>query len=231
MNIHEVEQLLNISKSSIRYYDRIGLLTPERKENGYRDFSQEDIQRLRSIIVLRNAMIPLKTIRELLEHHQDLQPVLETQKTELQCKAQQLIDAEKLCNTIISDLHCGMVFDADRYLQFDNEIHDVDNDWTFYTSLQQIYNLHPFGLPIPQTENKIIAVLSQLILLIFVRTVIYTAFFGAEIGIVFGTCIPVLYFLISVFLLMLSKRRNYTHLNHFMIHHLSEVGLLCCVIF
>lgn len=230
MDIHEVEQLLNISKSSIRYYDRIGLLTPERKENGYRDFSQEDIQRLRSIIVLRNAMIPLKIIRELLEHHQDLQPVLETQKSELQCKAQQLIDAENLCNTIISDLHSGLVFDANRYLQLSTDIHDVDNDWTFYTSLQQMYNLHPFGLPMPQTENKIIAVFAQLMLLIFVRTVIYTAFFGTGIGIIFGTCIPALYFLLSGFLLMLSKRRAYTHLNHFINYHLSEVGLLLCVI-
>ncbi len=230
MNIHEVEQLLDISKSSIRYYDRIGLLTPERKDNGYRDFSQEDIQRLRSIIVLRNAMVPLKTIHELLDEHQELQPVLEAHKSELQRKTKQLITAENLCNTIISDLHDGIKFDADRYLHTRNNNRDMDNDWTLQIAFQQMYNLRPFGLPMLQTENKIFAVFSQLMLLILIRTTLFTVFFGMGIGIGLGTCIPVIYFLSSSFLVILSKRKNNSSINYFINYHLSELGLLFCVL-
>ena len=48
MKINEVEQQVNITKKNIRFYEQQGLLNPRRNtENGYRDYSKEDVDELK----------------------------------------------------------------------------------------------------------------------------------------------------------------------------------------
>ena len=55
----------DISISKIRYLEDQGLLTPERTQGGYRLFSEEDVERLETILRLqRDEFLPLKVIRE-----------------------------------------------------------------------------------------------------------------------------------------------------------------------
>jgi Cu(I)-responsive transcriptional regulator len=46
MNISEVEARTGLPVKTIRYYEEIGLVTPARKANGYRDFAQSDAHKL-----------------------------------------------------------------------------------------------------------------------------------------------------------------------------------------
>ena len=41
MTIKEIEALSGMSRANIRYYETEGFLSPERRENGYRDYSEE----------------------------------------------------------------------------------------------------------------------------------------------------------------------------------------------
>ena len=53
MRIKEVEDLVGITKKNIRFYEKEGLLTPGRElENSYRDYTEEDVSRLRIIKLL-----------------------------------------------------------------------------------------------------------------------------------------------------------------------------------
>jgi DNA-binding transcriptional MerR regulator len=55
----------DVSISKIRYLEGEGLLTPKRTEGGYRLFSEEDVERLRTILRLqRDEFLPLRVIRE-----------------------------------------------------------------------------------------------------------------------------------------------------------------------
>ncbi|MGH3000362.1 MAG: transcriptional regulator FtsR [Gaiellaceae bacterium] len=55
----------DVSISKIRYLEGEGLLTPKRTEGGYRLFSEEDLERLRTILRLqRDEFLPLRVIRE-----------------------------------------------------------------------------------------------------------------------------------------------------------------------
>ena len=55
MKINEVEQQAGITKRNIRFYEQQGLLSPKRNgENGYRDYSEEDVAELKKI-KLRNG--------------------------------------------------------------------------------------------------------------------------------------------------------------------------------
>lgn len=53
MEIKEVENLLSVSRSNIRFYEKQGLLDPKRGKNNYRNYSEADVAMLRKIIVLR----------------------------------------------------------------------------------------------------------------------------------------------------------------------------------
>ena len=55
----------DVSISKIRYLEGEGLLSPKRTEGGYRLFSEDDLERLRTILRLqRDEFLPLRVIRE-----------------------------------------------------------------------------------------------------------------------------------------------------------------------
>lgn len=63
--IKEAANLLNLTPTTLRYYDKEGLLPfIGRKESGYRMFSEGDIMMLRVIECLKKTGMPLKEIRQ-----------------------------------------------------------------------------------------------------------------------------------------------------------------------
>ena len=66
MKINEVERLVGITKGNIRFYEKEGLLTPGRNsENGYRDYSEEDLRTLEKIKLLRRLGVTIEELRAL----------------------------------------------------------------------------------------------------------------------------------------------------------------------
>ena len=53
------------------YYMEQGLVSPAIQENGYRDFSQEDVMRLQKISVLRNLGLSVAEIQKFLSHQEE----------------------------------------------------------------------------------------------------------------------------------------------------------------
>jgi MerR family transcriptional regulator, thiopeptide resistance regulator len=66
--IGKLAREFNLSRSTLLYYDSIGLLSPaERGESNYRFYSDEDCERLEQIAVYRQAGLSLRQIKELLD--------------------------------------------------------------------------------------------------------------------------------------------------------------------
>ncbi len=66
--IKEVSEMLHIPASTIRYYDKEGLLPEiERKASGYRLFTEENLRALRLIECLKSTGMPIKDIRTFFE--------------------------------------------------------------------------------------------------------------------------------------------------------------------
>ena len=54
MKINEVEAAVGVTKKNIRFYEEEGLISPRREPgNGYRSYSEADVERLRRIKLLR----------------------------------------------------------------------------------------------------------------------------------------------------------------------------------
>lgn len=65
MNINEVSNKLDISKDTLRYWEKIGLLPPvKRNASGYRDYSDRDANWVYYIKALRNAGMSIERLLE-----------------------------------------------------------------------------------------------------------------------------------------------------------------------
>lgn len=62
------QEFPDVTVSKIRFLESEGLITPQRTASGYRRFTEQDVERLRYILVTqRDNYLPLKVIREQLE--------------------------------------------------------------------------------------------------------------------------------------------------------------------
>ncbi|CAI2614933.1 MerR family transcriptional regulator [Apilactobacillus apinorum] len=65
MNINEVSKKLSISKDTIRYWEKIGLLPSiPRNASGYREYSQKEFNWVYYIKALRNAGMSIERLLE-----------------------------------------------------------------------------------------------------------------------------------------------------------------------
>lgn len=71
MYINEAGKLSGTTKKAIEYYCMRDLIKPCFSENGYRVFSEEDVERLRKISLLRSLRLSVEEIREILDGHDD----------------------------------------------------------------------------------------------------------------------------------------------------------------
>lgn len=67
MMIHEVLSQTGLTRKAIEYYIDQGLVCPKTKENGYREFSEADVLRFKSIAAYRRLDISVSQIREILD--------------------------------------------------------------------------------------------------------------------------------------------------------------------
>ena len=66
--IKEAAEIMNVTPTTLRYYDKQGLLPfMGRRESGYRIFSENDILMLRVIECLKKSGMPIKDIRQFTE--------------------------------------------------------------------------------------------------------------------------------------------------------------------
>ncbi|MEO1397341.1 MAG: Cu(I)-responsive transcriptional regulator [Pseudomonadota bacterium] len=71
MNIGEAAKQSLLPPKTIRYYEDIELVHPLRAENGYRDYSQKDVHRLRFLQRSRNLGFTIEECRLLLSLYDD----------------------------------------------------------------------------------------------------------------------------------------------------------------
>ena len=68
MQIKELAHRANLSPKTIRYYESIDLLPPPRRlANGYRDYGEADVDRLRLVAGARDLDFSLDDIKEILD--------------------------------------------------------------------------------------------------------------------------------------------------------------------
>ena len=71
MTIKEISERFGISRDTLRYYEKAGMIPRvERKPNGIREYSEEDARWIGLALCMRNAGLPVEGIAEYLRLYQ-----------------------------------------------------------------------------------------------------------------------------------------------------------------
>lgn len=71
MNIGHAADQTGLGPKTLRYYEEIGLIFPQRAENGYRDYSIDQVHQLRFLARARSLGFSIEECRALLSLYQD----------------------------------------------------------------------------------------------------------------------------------------------------------------
>lgn len=96
LTVGKTAKMFGISRTALLYYERIGLIVPEKKaDNGYRLYSERDIDKLRIIMSLRDAGIALHDISKYLDNRvSDVSSLLLKRLDELNTQIQSIKDQQ-----------------------------------------------------------------------------------------------------------------------------------------
>lgn len=115
MNIAEAERRTGLTRANIRFYEKEGLLTPTRGANGYRDYTEDDVQTLRKIMLLRRLRLSVPDIRAIESGEKALPEAAAGQLDVLQGDIRESEQAYAMCRAICEDRAEWNGLDVDRY--------------------------------------------------------------------------------------------------------------------
>lgn len=110
----QLAKQLGITTEAIRFYEQQGLIEPERAANGYRQYNQHCIEKLRFILHAKEVGLSLADIQELLsiqiepEQHtcQEVKDITQSKLDEIELRIAQLQHMHSAL-TVINERCCG----------------------------------------------------------------------------------------------------------------------------
>lgn len=84
MLINEVAKRCDVTKKAIQYYVSQGMVAPTVLENGYSDFSEEDVKLLKKVVLYRRLGLSVPEIKRVLEDQNDVKGILYQRVLELE---------------------------------------------------------------------------------------------------------------------------------------------------
>lgn len=97
LTANEISKALNVTTEAIRHYVREGLLNPHRNENnGYWEYSSEDLLRLTDILFYRSMSLTIPEIKAIMVDElplEEIQQVIEKRKSELIAEIREKMDS------------------------------------------------------------------------------------------------------------------------------------------
>lgn len=99
MLINETSKVTNLTKKAIEYYIEQELVFPTILENGYREFSEEDIERLKRISIFRKLGLSIEEVKAVLADETDdtLQKLSVQKELNIQREQAKKVILDKLC--------------------------------------------------------------------------------------------------------------------------------------
>ena len=135
MKISELEDLLGVSGSTVRYYEDLGFLSPSRTGKGSRDYSDEEAQLLQKIIVLRKLGVGIPEIRDLTDDKADLHDALARSMDSLRAKQSESASAIEICEEIDSEASDFAHIDSPKYLK---SIYEAEQKGAHFAATEEI---------------------------------------------------------------------------------------------
>ena len=125
MKINKVEELVGITKKNIRFYEEKGLLTPERNsDNGYRDYSETDVEVLQKIKLLRQLSVPIEEILKMQKGYLTLEDCMRRHIITLEREEENVKQQRSVCAQLEQSGEQLANLDTTRYLSLMKEMEE-----------------------------------------------------------------------------------------------------------
>jgi len=112
MNIGEASERSGLPSKTIRYYEEIGLIRPDRSVNGYRDYAASDIHKLRFLQKSRGLGFSVVECRQLLALYEDksrasadVKEMTQTKLSEIDRKIRELTELRRTLEHLVHACH------------------------------------------------------------------------------------------------------------------------------
>lgn len=124
---NEVQEKTNLSRKAIEYYEEKGLVHPKKLENGYRDYSNGDVEVLKKISLLRNLGLSISEIALYLDSKEEVLASI------LRRKEHELDICEKRKNVL------NLIVKGESMDLINEELAIIDAQETIYDKLIRIF--------------------------------------------------------------------------------------------
>ncbi len=117
MTIKEVEEKLGIPRASIRFYEKERLINPKREENGYREYSEQDVATLKKVVLFRKLGLAVSDIEDILDGSLPLTDALTANVAKLEEQLAELNGAIEMSRTILKAQPDIETLDGEYYFE------------------------------------------------------------------------------------------------------------------
>ncbi len=136
MKISEVAELTGLTISNIRFYERKGLIDPDRREDSkYRDYTPADVELIKRILLYRKMDLSIEDIQNIVNDGIDDKKVIEEHLSELKSKRDMLDNSLELCEMYIDDEDNDS--DTEYYLSF---VKKEEQRGRMYSKIDELYD-------------------------------------------------------------------------------------------
>lgn len=126
MTIKEVEEQTGLTRSNIRFYEKEKLIEPSRNDkNGYRNYSEKDVENIKKIAYLRTLEISIEDIRNIISDKVSLTEIVKKQTTTIKTQIEGLNQAKTMCERMLESGNIS--FDE---LQVEKYVADLETYWS-----------------------------------------------------------------------------------------------------
>ncbi len=103
LKIKELENTMSISRSNIRFYEKQGLFSPERKDNNYREYTEQDIEALKKILVFRKMGFTVEEIKLIKNNELSFAEAIASTQHRIENEIEQLNGSLKLIKKVAQE--------------------------------------------------------------------------------------------------------------------------------
>lgn len=164
MKINEVEQKVGITKKNIRFYEQEGLLKPDRNaQNGYREYSEEDLLLLQKIKLLRKLSIPIEEIRKIKTGVLTMEDALRRHHIFLEREEKNIEEMQLFCQMLMERKEHFSSMNASEYLE---KMEHMEKEGTRFMNVRMKDRKHKLFAPLMMSLLMIVLMVSVSVLFV-----------------------------------------------------------------
>lgn len=126
MLINEIAKKCKITKKAVQYYTQQGLIVPAVMENGYHNFSEQDAEILKQVVLYRKLGLSISEIKGVLRNHKELTSILHQRTLE--------IEREKLKQELLKRIENG-----EKVENLEREINNINSNTIIVKRLLELF--------------------------------------------------------------------------------------------